>query len=137
MEHIVLDANVVAASFPEEDKFHQESQTYIEGLESGDYTIHLPMLVMVEVVSAIWRRTQKQGMAFVTRARTSLQGWESSGRLVPYPLDERRMALAMDAAIKYRLSGADSIVSFLADELDMPFVTFDSTLQRRVPRASA
>ena len=137
MANLVVDANVLVASFLQSDKFHQSARMYVQGLQSGEHVFHVPMFVMVEVVSAIWRRTQKQGMAFVTRTRRSLQGWESSGRLVPYLLDERRMDLAMDAAIKYRLSGADSIVSSLADELDMPFVTFDSILQRRVPRASA
>ena len=136
MEPLIVDSNVIVASFLDTEARHDIARQYINGLENGDYVFHLPMLVPVEAISAIWRHTQGQGMALVTRARMSLEDWEAAGGLILYPLNRERMELGMDAAIKYRLSGADSIVSSLADELDMPFVTFDSTLQRRVPRAS-
>ena len=131
-----MDSNVLVASFLDFEERHQDAQRYVKALENGDSVIHLPTLVPVEVVSAIWRRTQKQGMALLVRARRSLQDWESAGKRVLYNLDNERMNAAMDTAIRYRLSGADSIVASLADELDIDLATFDTTLQSRVPRAS-
>ena len=136
MEALVIDSNVLVASFLEFEERHDDARRYITALENGDFVFHLPTLVPVEVMSAIWRRTQKQGMAFLIRATRSLRDWESTGKLVLYSLDSERMEAAIDATIKYRLSGSDSIIASLADELDIGLATFDSTLQIRVPRAS-
>ena len=135
MEALEVDSNVLVASFLESEARHNDALHYINALENGDYVFHLPMLVPVEVISAIWRRTQKQGVALITRVRTSLKAWEATGRLLLYPLNRERLELAMDAAVKYRLSGADAIVASLADELEAPLKTFDRNLQRRLPRA--
>jgi predicted nucleic acid-binding protein len=136
LEAIVVDSDVLVASFLESEPHHAEARHYIDALENGDCIFHLPMLVPVEVVSAIWRRTQKLGVTLVTRARISLQDWESTGKMLLYPLNRERMDLGMDAALNYRLRGTDSIVASLADELSMPLRTFDHEMQRRSPRAS-
>ena len=136
MEAIVVDSDVLVVSFLESEPHHAEARHYIDALENGDCIFHLPMLVPVEVVSAIWRRTQKLGVTLVTRARISLQDWESTGKMLLYPLNRERMDLGMDAALNYRLRGTDSIVASLADELSMPLRTFDHEMQRRSPRAS-
>lgn len=106
-------------------------------MESGDYIFHVPTLVPVEVIAAIWRRSQKLGMALVARARRSFDNWEAAGNIVLYPLDLEQMAFSIDTAVKYRLSGSDSVIVALADQLDMPLKTFDQGIQQRFSRASA
>ena len=130
-----MDSDVLVASFLESEARHADARHYIDALENGDCIFHLPMLVPVEVVSAIWRRTQKLGVALVTRARISLQDWESTGKMLLYPLTRERMDLGMDAALKYRLRGNDSIVASLAEELGITLRTFDAEMQRRLPQA--
>ena len=137
MEALVLDSNVFVASFLEFEDRHHDARRYISALENGDYVFHLPTLVPVEVISVIWRRTQQHGLALLIRARRRLRDWESTGRLVLYPLDNERMEAAIDATIRYRLSGSDSIIASLADELDIALATFDSTFESRVPRATS
>ena len=89
------------------------------------------------MVSAIWRRSQKLGLALVARVMKSFDDWEADGRIVLYPLDRARMTAAMNTAVKYRLSGSDSVIVALAEELNMPLKTFDQEIQRRFAGASS
>jgi len=101
MADLITDSNVLVASFLSQDQFHDAGLVYVNGLENGDDIFHIPMLVPVEVVAAIWRRSQKLGLALVARVMKSFDDWETDGRIVFYPLDRARMAAAMDTAVKY------------------------------------
>jgi predicted nucleic acid-binding protein len=137
MEPIVVDSNVLIASFLEQDRFHQRSQQYIDGLEGGDYTFHLPMLVMVEVIAAIRRQTQgNRRQALLLRAKKSLYDWERDDKIILYTLDRPRMEKSLSVAEQYALEGADSIIAALAEELDLPLKTFDTGIWDRFMRAS-
>lgn len=136
MEPIVVDANVIVASFLATEEFHQRSRIYVDGLEYGDYFFHLPMLVVVEVVSAINRRAQENRLALLARAKKTLSEWESSGRITLYPLDRDRMEDAMRVSEQRRLRGADSVVAALAEELNVTLKTFDMQVIARFPKAS-
>ena len=83
----ITDSNVLVGSFLSEDQFHNTGLNYVNGLENGDDIFHVPMLVPVEVVAAIWRRSQKLGLALVARVMKSFDDWEADGRIVLYPLD--------------------------------------------------
>jgi predicted nucleic acid-binding protein len=137
MEPIVVDSNVMIASFLEQDRFHQRSQQYIDGLEGGDYTFHLPMLVMVEVIAAIRRQTQgNRQQALLLRAKKSLYDWERDDKIILYTLDRLRMENSISVAEQHALEGADSIIAALAEELDLPLKTFDTGIWDRFMRAS-
>jgi predicted nucleic acid-binding protein len=105
MEQLVLDSNILAASFMEWDEFHERSQQYISRLESGNYTFHLPMLVIVEVLATIIRRSPRNRQAFFIRARKSFSDWERDGKIILYLLDRERMENAVAIAEQHRLRG--------------------------------
>ncbi len=137
MADLITDSNVLVASFSSQDRFHNAGLSYVNGLENGNDIVHIPTLVPVEVVSAIWRRSQKLGLALVARVMKSFDDWEADGRIVLYPLDRARMTAAMNTAVTYRLSGSDSVIVALAEELNMPLKTFDQGIQRRFAGASS
>ncbi|MCH8350679.1 MAG: PIN domain-containing protein [Chloroflexi bacterium] len=136
MADLVADANVLVASFLPADRFHQLGREYVQEIETGDNIFHLPTLVPVEVLAAVWRRSQRQGMALVTRAKKTLDDWEAAGNIVLYPLTGERMTVAINTAVKYRLSGADAVVAGLAEELSIPLKTFDNEIIERFHLAS-
>lgn len=136
MEQLVVDSCILAASFMEWDEFYERSQQYISGLESGDYTFHLPMLVIVEVMATISRQTQKNRQALLIRASKSLNDWERDGIIILYPLDQKRMENAIATAEQHRLRGADSVIAALAEELDLALKTFDTEILARFLKAS-
>ena len=76
MEPIVVDSNIIVASFLEQEIFYERSRVYIDGLESGDYRFHIPMLVFVEVLSGISRRAQGNRLPLLARARKSIRDWK-------------------------------------------------------------
>ena len=136
MEHVVIDSNIIAASFLDSEQFHQRARNHIEALEQGDYVFHLSMLVAVEVMAVISRRPQRNRQAFMVTWNQNLIDWERDGKLVLYALDRDRMERALGAAESYRLKGPDSIIVSLADELAMPLKTFDREILARYLQAS-
>ena len=136
MDAIVVDSNVIVAALLDEDSFHSEGQAYVDGLERGDYTFHLPMLVVVEVAAAISRRAQRNRLPLLARAKRSIRDWEHAGRIILYELNHLRTNNAVDSAEQNRLRGSDAVIASLAEELDMPLRTFDTDIMARFPRAS-
>ena len=132
---MVVDSSVIAAFFIAEDAHHAEARTYIDGLERGDYVFHLPMLVVVEVSAAIRRRSRDWRRSYRIW-QAMLEQWEREGKVTLYPLTRERMEGAALAALGRRLRGADSIISGLAEELNMPLRTFDRELRERGPGAA-
>ena len=134
----MVDSNIIISYLVESDAFHERSQSYIAGLESGEYVFHLPMLVPVEitaVISRIDRMPNRQ--AILNGWQQTLLDWERDGKLVLYPLDRSRMENAVNVAQRYRFKGADSTIAALAEELDLPLRTADGEMLDRLERASA
>lgn len=126
----------MVASFLESDRFHEIGRNYVNLLENGDYLFHLPMLVVVEVISAISRRVTRNRQALLVRAKKSLIDWEGDGKIVLYPLDRDRMNNGVRIALQHRLRGSDSTIAALAEELDLPLRTADGEMLDRLERAS-
>jgi predicted nucleic acid-binding protein len=135
MEHVVIDSSVLVAYLLESDEFHQRSRHYVDGLEKGDYTFHLPMLVAVEVMASVSRRPQGNRLAIINAWQRTLLDWESDGKAILYPLDRNRMDSAVNIAQRHRLRGSDAVIAALAEELGMPLRTFDTELQQRFHQA--
>lgn len=136
MEDIVVDSNILIGSFLESDALHQQSQPYIDGLENKSYIFHLPMIVVVEIISALSRRPTSNRLALLARANQSLQAWEESGQVSLYPLDRERLNLSVAVAQRDRLRGADSVIAALAEELGMSLKTFDDDILAKFSLAS-
>ncbi len=136
MEHLVVDSNILIASFLESDSLHQQSLPYIAGLENESYIFHLPLLVVAELVSAISRQSTSNRFALLARADQSLKAWEQSGQITFYSLDRERLELAVKIAQRDRLRGADSVIAALAEELEIPLKTFDQDILARFSTAS-
>jgi predicted nucleic acid-binding protein len=136
MEHLVVDANVLIAYLVRSEEFHQRAQGYIDGLGNGEYTFHLPMLVMVEVMATLNRRSQRNRSAILVAWQQTVDDWENSGKVILYPLDRNRMELAISCTKQHRLRGADSIIASLAQELSLPLKTFDQEILARYLQAS-
>ncbi len=136
MEHLVVDSNILIASFLESDSLHLDSQKYNAGLEDGSYNFHLPMLIIAEIISSMSRRAAANRLALLARTSQSLKQWEQSGKISLYPLDRNRLELSVRIAQRDRLRGADSVIAALAEELEMPLKTFDKEILERFPTAS-
>ena len=136
MDEVVVDSNLIVASFLSKDQFHQEGKAYTEALQRGDYRFHLSTLVIVEVVSGVSRQVRRYKPAFVERVRRSIDVWERSGGIILYELNRDRIQFAASAAERYGLRSLDAIHAALADELALPLKTCDQDVLTRYPGAS-
>jgi predicted nucleic acid-binding protein len=133
----VVDSAVIVASFLEGEPNHQRGREIISGLETGEYELHLPTIVVVEVSSAIRRQSAHRWRSLLTFWNRTILDWERNGKLVLYPLDRTRMELAVAVARRHRLRGADSVIAALSEELNIPLKTFDREILARFPLASS
>ena len=132
----MVDSDVIVASFLDFETHHNDARHYIDGLENGDYVFHLPMLVVVEVTSAIRRKARNNRVAFLNVWQQNVVDWEQDGKLVLYSLDRDRMNNARNVAERYGLRGSDSVIAALAEELRFSLRTFDQEILDRYGQAS-
>ena len=104
-------------------------------LDSGGHKLHLPMVVMVETISAIRRRLGQNWQTTVNDALATIYQWERQDKVVFYPLNRERMEAALGLAEGIALRGSDSIVAALSDELGIALKTYDNEILRRFQRA--
>ena len=135
MEDVVADSSLLVAYFLESDAFHHSAREFMAELDSGGYKLHLPMLVMVETISAIRRRLGQNSQATVNDALAAIYQWEHQEKVVLYPLNRERMEAALGLAEGNALRGADSIVAALSEELGVALKTYDNEILRRFQRA--
>ena len=135
MEGVVADSSLLVAYFLESDVFHQSARKFVADLDSGGHKLHLPMLVMVETVSAIRRRLGQNAQTTVNDAFATIYQWEREEKVVFYPLNRERMEAALGLAEGNALRGADSIVAALSEELGIALKTYDNEILRRFMRA--
>ncbi len=135
MEDVVADSSLLVAYFLESDVFHQSAREFFADLDSGGRKLHLPMLVMVETISAIRRRLGQSSQTTINDAFATIYQWERQQKLVFYPLNRERMEAALRLAEGNALRDADSIIAALAEELGIALKTYDNEILRRFQRA--
>ena len=135
MEDVVADSSLLVAYFLESDVFHQSAREFMAELDSGGHKLHLPMLVMVETVSAIRRRLGQRSQTTINDALATIYQWERQQKLIFYPLNRERMEAALRLAEGNALRGADSIIAALGGELGIALKTYGNEILRRFQRA--
>ena len=135
MEDVVADSSLLVAYFLESDVFHQSAREFFAELDSGGHKLHLPMLVMVETISAIRRRLGQSSQTTIDDVVATVYQWERQQKLVFYPLNRERMEAALRLAEGNALRGADSIIAALAEELGIALKTYDNEILSRFQRA--
>ena len=135
MQDVVADSSLLTAYFLESDVFHQSAREFMAELDSGGHKLHLPMVVMVETISAIRRRLGQNSQTTVNDAFATIYQWEQQEKVVFYPLNRERMEAALGLAEGIALRGADSIIAALSEELGIALKTYDNEILRRFQRA--
>ena len=131
IQNVVADTSLLVAYLLESDAFHLSAREYFSGMDRGNITLHLPMLVMVETISAIRRRQGQDWQYKVGEALATIYEWERQGWVIFYPLNRERMEGALRISIETGLKGADSVIAALAAELGYNLKTFDHEILRR------
>jgi len=123
---LVVDSSVFLAALKQDEPRHQECRRLFELIQEGWYIAIEPLIVLVEVVAAIRRRTGSETLA--GRVRDDLLQIETIYFL---ELIVSRAIQATNLAIQTALRGMDAIVVQVGKELGCPLVTLDAELAER------
>src|SRR5919199_4523359 len=128
----VVDASVMVAVVHRQDPFHQVSRAWFEASLQAGRQLAAPLLIMSEVAGVIRRETGDPELA-----RQAVDWLYALPELHRFPLDEALASVAADLAIELALRGADAVYVALADQLQLPLVTWDRQQlergSRRIP----
>ena len=144
-KEIVVDTNVFIVALLDEDRLNTEERrqrplalTYLNGVESGNYVMHLPRIAIIEIAGIVGKKADE---AIASAIKNRLAQWVSLGLIRLYDLQEARMKAAVDLVIQHNrsrrrsLSAPDATFIGLAEELEMPLVTFEKYFETVSTRA--
>ena len=123
---LTIDSSLFVAALREQEPFHRECMLLLAAVREGRHMTVQPLTVLVEVVSAIRRRTGSEELA--RRVQRDLLA------LMPLrfvELDARRAEEAMEVASTVGVRGMDAVVMQVAKEFGSTLVTLDEDLARR------
>ena len=144
-EQIVVDTNVFVVSLLNETILNEEEQGqrplalgYVDGLEERRYVLHLPRIAIIEITGVVRVKT---GVGIATAVKNRLAQWVGLGLIRLYDLQEARMTAAIELVVQHNLSrrrsssAPDATFIGLAEELEIPLITFDKYFETVSKRA--
>ncbi len=123
---VTVDSSVIISTFLPSEKRHEEACSLWNKVLSGEILAVMPYSVLVEVVSAIRRRTGSE--LFAHETQRMLEGLSSVSFVI---LDGRSAAKACQIATKTGLRGMDALVVQVAREYKAELITFDLEMQQK------
>ena len=121
-----MDASVWVSWLRPSDVNHVASGIWIEQYIAREGLMVEPALLLIEVAASISRQT---GQAL--RAKEAINTLRSISKIHIVPLDSALLQAAVDAAIDLQLRAGDSIYAALANQLNIPLVSWDKEQLQR------
>ncbi len=125
---LVVDSNIFISSLDPKDVFHSECYPIFEKIVKFEIEALCPVLVLVETVCVIRRRTNSENTArSVYKSLSSLPSinWFD----VTLAVAERACLLGAKTGLK----GGDAIVLQVAEEYGIPLLTKDKEMKGKAP----
>jgi len=129
INYVVVDASVWFARLIGQDSFHSISRQWFTRQQTEGVRFLSPTLLLVEVASAISRRTGESQLA--QRAVETLEGLPDL-RLVDMDRSVVQMAAKVGADLGVR--GADAFYIAIAQQLSIPLATLDNDQKDRASK---
>lgn len=116
----VVDASVLIAVFLVQDVHHQTSRAWFDQMVSAGEELAAPILLLTEIAGAISRRTGDPALG-----RSAVAWITKLPEIHLFAVDDQLWQHATDLAAALGLRGADAVYVALADQLQLPLVTWD------------
>lgn len=126
MKRLTIDSSVIISSLLKNEQRHNEALTIWEDVLKGKSFVINPFSVLVEVVSAIRRRT---GMVSLARkVKEELMDTENLSFVI---LSDKSAIEASEIAARTGLRGMDALVVQVAREYGAELVSFDEEMIKK------
>lgn len=123
---IVADASFWVSAFYEQDSHHKEADELLRRIVKQDLPVAAPVLALVELAGALFRRTKDPSGVEATLRYLQHQIW-----LTWVPLTIPFSEAASKIAISCSLRGADAVYVALAQQKEAPLITRDKEILAR------
>ncbi len=130
MKKLTIDSSVIISSLLKKEQLHKEALAIWEDVLKGKSFVINPLSILVEVVSAIRRRT---GM--VSLARKVMEELMNTENLSFVILNDKSAIEAAEIAAKTGLRGMDALVVQVAKEYGTDLVSFDKEMMKKAKTA--
>lgn len=128
--NIALDTSVIVSLFIE-DKHKQKAEQIFTKIFKGEIRAYIPDLVLVEMCSAIRRRTNKES---AESAYKKVNEWIMRGIVLNEDTNEEMVNGACTFAIRQGVKGADALISAYASYYHLKLVTFDEEIKEKLEK---
>jgi predicted nucleic acid-binding protein len=123
---VTLDANVWIAAFDPHDHFYTPSLACLHHIGERQLIVYGPAFVVIETGCAVARRLHDP-----KAGKFAMQQLRRNPLLTLLPLEDRLLALAEDAGVRYLLRSADALYVAAAALANAPLLTWDQELVSR------
>jgi predicted nucleic acid-binding protein len=126
VKRFTIDSSVIISSLLKSENRHEEALAIWENILKGKGVAIMPLSILIEVVSAIRRRTGSEELALDIKKELI-----STDNVSFVILDDKSAIEAADIAAKTGLRGMDAIVVQVAKEFSAELITFDEEMMRK------
>ena len=130
MADFVVDSSALVASLIPSDKFFSNGVSAVQKILTRQKVACASVIVPVEVVGAIARRTGDKDNA--REAILQMDKWVRLGLLELVEVNKRRMKEAQELAVRYSIKGMDAMIIQVSNEKSLPLLTFDEGLKAKI-----
>lgn len=124
--YLTIDSSVFVSALDEKEIHHKESKALFEKVKDGVHIVFEPYTVLVEVVSAIRRKTGDKELA-----RKVKENLLKIDTIKFFEFEKIRANKSADIGVKTGNRGMDAIVVQIAKEFNVPLVTLDGELTEK------
>lgn len=132
---IVLDSSVFISAFIRNEKSSKSSQLLLSILQRKNYTIHMPIIVFLEILNSYYRATlNKEATDDLYR---KLINWGIAKKIQIINLESHFLIQFTKKHHLFNLKTADAIITIAAHSLNCPLITWDKKILKNCKKKVA
>jgi predicted nucleic acid-binding protein len=123
---VVMDASIWVSQLRPQDANHDASRLWVERYIAAGGLLVAPVFLLIEVAAAISRRTGELALA-----KKAIEDLNSTDVIQFAPLDSVLVQAAVNIAADLQLRAGDAIYIAVAQQLNLPLVSWDKEQLQR------
>ncbi len=121
-----LDSSVIVSYILKDESNSYQAKELLNNIAENESKIIIPTTVLVEIVSAVKRRTGSSELA-----ERILEHFSNAPGFIYIEINLQNVIKASQIAVKYGLRGMDSLIVQISEEYKTELITFDLEIQEK------
>lgn len=127
MKRYTIDTSVFVSALLKKEENHNKAVEILSSISAEESLIVLPYTVLIEIASAIIRRTKSEELTLLA-IRTLTQ----NEKIIFVKLDKDFSLKTIKTILKYNLRGMDSILVQVSRRYKTELISFDEEINRKL-----